>query len=365
MNKSIKKQILNIGFVVVLVAITMISLLNSNKELNFDSLRSFFSECNYWYIAGAFGCFLLFVFFEALSLHIILKKFGYKSRVTSSIAYSTSDIYYSAITPSASGGQPASAYYMIRDGASGGTAGFSLVFNLVGYTAALLILGLGAFVVGFDMFLSFAPFVKVLIIFGFIAQVLLLIFFLLCMCKHRQVMGVSSFCVSVLHKFHIIKNKDKWLGRTGRLVVKYKRCYGDFKKNKITLFWVVLCNVAQRLSQVMISVFVCLAVVDCNVFEVFAMQAFVVMGYNSIPLPGGIGVYEYLYLRIYEFSFSSAFIVVAMMVTRVISYYLSMILCGIYTMVYHVIGGKDKKCDDAEVMKQLEEHVLLSKELEK
>ena len=75
----------------------MISLLNSNKELNFDSLEDFFSKCNYWYIVGAFGFFLLFVLFEALSLHVILKKFGYKPKISSSIAYSTSDIYYSAL----------------------------------------------------------------------------------------------------------------------------------------------------------------------------------------------------------------------------------------------------------------------------
>ena len=292
MKKNVKKQILNISFVVVLVAVTMIALLNSNKELNFQSLGDFFSECNYWYLIGAFIFFLAFVFFEAFSLHIVLKKFGYKSKITSSIAYSASDIYYSAITPSASGGQPASAYYMVRDGISGGTSGFSLIFNLVGYTAALLILGGVAFVIDFNMFLDFVPFVKFLIVFGFVAQIGLLIFFVLCMRKHRQVMAFCGFCVNVLNKLHIIKNKDKWMGRVGRLVVKYKSCYNDFRKNRKTLVWVILCNVAQRLSQIMISVMVCKSVVDFNMLDVFAMQAFVVLGYNSIPLPGGIGANE-------------------------------------------------------------------------
>lgn len=350
MKKSVKKQVLNISFVVVLVAITMIALLNSNKELNYQSLKEFFSQCNYWYIVWAFGFFLAFVLFEALSLHIILKKFGYKPKITSSIAYSTSDIYYSAITPSASGGQPASAYYMVKDGVSGGTSGFSLIFNLVGYTAALLILGVVAFVIDFNMFLDFVPFVKFLIVFGFVAQVGLLIFFVLCMRKHRQVMAFCGFCVNVLNKLHIIKNKDKWMGRVGRIVVKYKGCYNDFKKNRKTLFWVILCNVAQRLSQIMISVMVCKSVVDCNMVDVFAMQAFVVLGYNSLPLPGGIGAYEYLYLKVYGSYFSVSFIVVAMMVTRIISYYLSMILCGIYTMVYHLIGTRVKKTEQEDVL---------------
>ena len=84
--------------------------------------------------------------------------------------------------------------------------------------------------------------------------------------------------------------------------------------------------------------------------DVFAMQSFVVLGYNSIPLPGGIGVYEYLYLKVYGNYFSVSFIVIAMMVTRVISYYLSMILCGIYTMVYHLIGTRVKKTEQEDVL---------------
>ena len=56
---------------------------------------------------------------------------GYKPKLYSSLAYSTADTYYSAITPSASGGQPASAYYMVKDEVSAGASGFSLIFNLV------------------------------------------------------------------------------------------------------------------------------------------------------------------------------------------------------------------------------------------
>lgn len=52
------------------------------------------------------------------------------------------------------------------------------------------------------------------------------------------------------------------------------------------------------------------------------MQAFVLIGYNSVPLPGGVGAFEYLYLHIYGLLFENAFILAAMMVTRTISYYI-------------------------------------------
>ena len=78
------------------------------------------------------------------------------------------------------------------------------------------------------------------------------------------------------------------------------------------------------------------------------MQAFVTLGYNSIPLPGGVGAYEYLFLRIYALSFEQAFVLSAMMVTRAISYYLSLIVSGVYTLTYHIVLMKKTRGGDAE-----------------
>ena len=72
--------------------------------------------------------------------------------------------------------------------------------------------------------------------------------------------------------------------------------------------------------------------------EMFSMQTFAMIGYNSIPLPGGSGAFEFLYINIYALAFSAEFTLIAMMVTRVISYYLSMLVSGIYTVLYHVLA---------------------------
>ena len=68
------------------------------------------------------------------------------------------------------------------------------------------------------------------------------------------------------------------------------------------------------------------------------MQTFATLGYNSIPLPGGSGAFEFLYINIFETAFDEEFTLIAMMVTRVISYYLSMLVNGIYTGIYHVFA---------------------------
>ncbi len=342
MKKNVKKQLANILFVVLLLVLTIYILSKNTGELNFSNIKNFFFSAKIEYLVLAFCCWLLFILFEAISLDVILNKFGYKPRFISSIAYTTADTYYSAITPSATGGQPASAFYMVRDGISGGTTGFSLIFNLIGYTLAILIIGSVAMIFGFDTFLQLSAFVKTLIILGFVSQILLLSFFVLCICKASLVKKFCYGMVNFLSKIRIVRRKDKWLGKIDGVIDKYSSCYEELKKHKKILLPVVVLNVAQRSSQVMISCFVCKAGIDCSFWEVFILQSLVLLGYNSIPLPGGSIAYEYLYLNIFGLFFSESFIVVAVMITRIIAYYLNMLISGIFTICYHLFYKKEK-----------------------
>jgi len=343
MKKSTKKNILNISTVIILIGIMVWLLSKSTDELNFSNIKEYLIECNYGYLFLAFLCWVGFILFEALSLHIILKSFGQKVKFRSAIAYSTADTYYSAITPSATGGQPASAYYMVKDGVSGGIAGFSLIFNLVGYTTAILIIGTLTLLIGYNTFLDLNIFLKILIIGGYAAQMILLGFFLVCMCQYKWVIMIGHGIINILHKFRIIRKKEKWLNRLDGIVEKYRSCYKIFVEHRRKMIPVILCNIAQRSSQILITVFVCKSAVDCNMGEIFLLQSFIVLGYNSLPLPGGIGAFEYLYMKIFKQYMLEATVVITMMVTRGISFYISIFASGAYTIVYHILQLRRNK----------------------
>ena len=273
------------------------------------------------------------------------------------MVYSSADIYYSAITPSASGGQPASAYYMVKDGMDAGATTFTLVFNLIAYTAAILVIGVLAFIFRPRMFPHFEFFVKFLIIAGIVLQTLLLGFFIACMWCHKAVLKVGNGLISLLARMKIVKNTEKWRGKLTDEVEKYRLSFMEIRKHRALFFQALLLNVAQRVSQVLITCFVCTAAdPGASFVDLFAMQAFVLLGYNSIPLPGGVGAFEYLYLNIYTLRFDNTFIVVAMMVTRVISYYLCMALSGVVTLVYHIRLIKRKRQEIPREKSENEEH---------
>ncbi len=347
-SKNVRKQIFNVLFVLVLLGLTVGILFGSNEDLSYRDIKNYFASCNLWYFLGGFLCLLGFILFEAVSLHLIFRRLGYKPKLRSSIAYSTSDLYYSAITPSATGGQPASAVYMVRDGIDGGSSGFGLILNLFAYTGAIVVIGLVAFIAGFSIFKEFTVLVKVIVIIGFVLQILLFGFFFACMKYERMIRKFGMWGISLVTKMKLMKKPEKWRAKWEGAVEKYHSGFVEISKHRWLFVWVLLLNILQRLSQLMITYFVCAAVVDnVSPVEIFCAQAFITLGYNSFPLPGGAGVYELLYVQSYNALgygvYGDHFVEVAVMITRLISYYIMMIVCAAYTLVYHVVGGKKKQ----------------------
>lgn len=351
MNKKVRKHLFNILFVLVLLGLTVFILIKSNKELSWADVRAFFSDCNPAYIVLAVCGMLVFLLAEAWSLKNIAKKFGYKTKFVSAFAYSSADAYYSALTPSATGGQPASAYYMVKDGIDAGSTTFILVFNLLGYTAAIFVLGVAAFVIslftstGGWAFLDFSVLSKVFIIVGVVMQVFLIWLFVACLKHPGAVLKTGGALIALLAKLKFSKKPEILREKLSAMVEKYRYCGEQIKKHRNLFLQTLLLNVLQRGAQVAITAFVFKAAKpQTDMLHVFALQCFVLLGYNSMPLPGGSGVFELLYLNVFSTVafFDKPFLVVAVMVTRVISYYGCLIFSGIFTLVYHVSqnGGK-------------------------
>lgn len=344
LSKSARKQLINIIVLVLLIGITLTVLLTCNKELNFKTITDFIKGSNPWLLATSVLCMLMGVVFEGLSLFLISRHLGHKGKVVSAIAYSTADIYYSAITPSASGGQPAAAYYMHKDGMNVGTASFTLVFNVVAYTAAFLVLAAMAFIINPSLYASFDFWPKFFIIIGIVIQSLLLAFFIACMFCHRIILKVGNGCISLLVRIKIIKREEKWRKKLNDVVETYSRCTHVFRKHRLLFINALLLNVGQRVARVLIACCVCIAADSSSSFwDVFALQAYLTVGYVSIPLPGGTGAFEFLCISMYKTLYSDgAFVLSAMMVIRTVSYYISLIVCGAMTLAYHVYQMRRK-----------------------
>ncbi|MCR4892669.1 MAG: flippase-like domain-containing protein [Lachnospiraceae bacterium] len=269
-----------------------------------------------------------FIVFEAAALRTIIRSVGYPKGLRSNIVYSAADIYFSAITPSATGGQPVSAFFMMADGIPGAVVTASLILNLVAYTMAIVFVGVVALLFRFDIFLEFSLVSKGLIIAGFAVLAVMLAGFLFLLRNGSFLKRIIMWFIRLGERLKIVKKKPEREQKIDRIVSDYKACTSLFGDKKYLIWKVFFWDLMQRASQILVSVFVYLAMGGSleNGLKVWFIQSFSAIGSNCVPIPGAIGVADHLMLEGYEMVLPHGAALNMELLSRGISFYGSVLL---------------------------------------
>lgn len=345
-----KNQIISLAIVGVLIFLTFYTLRKITGNLGFSYLWSVICRLEGKYVVLALVFMAVFVIIEGQCLAILAKALGHRATFSSATVYAASDIYFSAITPSATGGQPASAYYMARDGIPVSQTTTILVVNILLYTLSLVIMGLWALAVKFRFFLHAGAILQVLFAVGMVLQLLLIALCLLCMFSQDMIRKLGHWGVGVLHRFHVIRSKEDKLEKMNASIGNYQAGVKFIKKQPLVMVSVLAGNILMRVSFFSIGWFVYKAFGLCQMGygEFVALQALLAIAVNSLPIPGAIGASEGSFLLIFQGAYPAAVLVPAMLLTRGINYYLCFVLCGIYMLIYHVCIGKRTEGEENE-----------------
>ena len=329
-----KNRILWTIVFIVIAALSIWAVISQTGNFSFKSFAEFVKNSNPYWLAGAVISMLGFIFFEAFALIYICRAFGYKTGLKSGFVYSAADIYVSAITPSATGGQPASAYFMMKDGMPGTFVTAALICNLVMYTSAMVVLGLIAVLLSLKTFFGFGIISKLLIALGIVAQIGLLVFFIMVLLKKGLLEKLCASVLKFLGKLHIIRKVDKKLAKLQKKMDAYSEHTSLLRGQGKLLFMVFIFNLLQRFCQILVTPLTYLASGGelSKAVDVFITQVYVVLGSNCVPIPGGMGVTDYLMLDGFEklgianYEFLELF-------SRFLSFYMCIIICGITILV--------------------------------
>ena len=248
------------------------------------------------YLTAAIICGGLFIVMEGEALRCLLESIGYRTGFHRGILYSAADIYFSAISPSATGGQPASALFMIRDGIPTGAVTMTLIVNLILYTVSIVILGIAAVASNFRLIFHFRPLSMILIAVGFLVLTGLTIVFFLLLGSGKRVFGAMARFYRFLYDHKLIRQLDSRLERLDKAREEFDDCVRLMREQPRAIGRAFFCNFIQRSARVAVPVFVQLALGGGKRLgaKIFASQCFVTIGYNCVPVPGGMGVADYL-----------------------------------------------------------------------
>lgn len=345
-----RNQLLSLAIVAVLILLTFYTLHKNTTNMNVFYLRSVIAHLDIKYLIWALLFMAIFVIVEGQCVAMLARALGYRSGLLAASAYAAADIYFSAITPSATGGQPASAYYMVRDGIGVSHSTLVLVVNILLYTISLIIMGLWALAVKFRFFLKAGALVQSLFALGLVLQLALVGLCLLCMFSQSIIRKIAGTGIGLLHRMRLIRSKEEKMEQMNQVIENYQSGVEFIRKKPAVMAGVLVGNLLQRVAFFSIGWFVykSFGMVQMGYGEFVAVQAFLAMAVNSLPVPGAIGVSEGSFMVLFQSVYPAAVLAPAMLLTRGINFYLCFILCGLYTLFYHVWKRKATKIDKGE-----------------
>ncbi len=326
-----------------IAAISIVAVVSQARHLSFDGFLDFLAHANPIYLILSVLCMVSYIAFEALGLCRILNAFGYRVRFRTGCLYAASDIYFSAITPSASGGQPASAFFMVGDGISGAVSTVALLLNLIMYTISIMIVGVFAILENPIRFMQFGMLSKVLIVFGYIVLGTLTASFLLLFHKAGAMHSLCDGVLTFLEKLHLIRKVDKKRAKLKKVMDDYTACAAMVSGQRRMLIEVFFFNFFQRVVQICVPAIVFLATGGTlkGAADVWSIQSFVTIGSSCLPIPGAMGVSDYLLLDGLGGIVSPEFAIRLELVSRSISFY-SCVLISAAMVLFGYIRRKNR-----------------------
>ena len=348
-GKNIKGKLIWM-VVFVIIAVLTISTIMAQDEFSFAEFGKFIIGLDPVYLLCAVACMIAYIFAEGFAILSIIKAFGYKRRIRDGFIYSSGDIYFSAITPSATGGQPASAYFMMKDGVPGVVVTVTLVLNLILYTFAILLIGTVSFLINPRLVLGLMPVSQVLVIVGSFMLCMVAVLFILVLFKGNLLLRIGNAILDFLYKIKIVRKLDSKKKKLFDAVESYKGHVAQLSGKRRAIVKAFFFNVMQRGLIIAVTVFAFLASGGeaSAASDVWVLQCLVILGTNTMPVPGAMGLSDLILIDAFgAIGLDGSAAMNLNLLSRTVSFYSCVILCAvslvIRLLVYKISKNKNVK----------------------
>ena len=254
------------------------------------------------------------------------------------VKYSFVGFFFSCITPSATGGQPMQLYYMNRDKVDISVGTVILMIVTILYKFVLVFLG--ALIFLFRHFLVAEYIGKAAFFFylGMALNVFCVAFMLILVFEPTLASKIVLWLFQKLEKFHILKKKEERLEKLQNSMIEYHKAAAIIQGHRIFIFRMFVVTLIQRLIHFSITylVYRAMGLSALGFIDVVALQSVISISVDMLPLPGGMGISEGLFLNIFKKIFVDGLLYPAMLLSRGISYYALVLISAVMTGVAHV-----------------------------
>jgi uncharacterized protein (TIRG00374 family) len=302
-------------------------------------------QANGWYWLGGLGCVLLFILLESVILHYIMASLSQGFRLTHCFLYSFVGFFFSCITPSASGGQPAQVYFMRKDGIPPAVSIPVLMVVTITYKMVLVVYALIVLLLRPPAILEALEPVLWWCYLGIALNLLFVgAYVALILCPD----GVDRLLRRLLRALPLPEHqKLHWFEKLTSSMEEF-RTVSRYVKGHVRMLLAVFGITFLQRSLLFFVTYIVLCsfgIATKNPGTVVVLQAMIALGTDLLPLPGGMGANETMFSQLFQNICGNAFLVPVLLVSRGISYYGQLFVSAMFTAAATFILGKREKND--------------------
>lgn len=324
------KSIGNFLFLITVFAATIWSVLRGE---DLGKVLDYVKQANDWYLLPGLLCVILFILGDALVIHYLLGSLGAHVSFFHCSLYSFVGFFYSCITPSASGGQPMQVIVMRRDGIPVAMSSVVLAIITIIYKLVLVLIGGVVLLFRPASVMTYLEPVRGLILLGMGLNVVFITALLLLVFDPKAVYRITNWFFAIWGRLRPLKHPEKLRARLDRIVGQYQGASEYYRTHHGVMVKVLLITFCQRILLFLVTwlAYRSFGLSGHSLPVVVTLQAMISVAADMLPLPGGMGVSENMFLDIFLPIFGEALVLPGMMLSRGISYYTQLLISGVMT----------------------------------
>ncbi len=330
MKNRIRKNI-GLLYIVVLTAVLLVILARSDE---LPGMIKTLGQLRVEWVWAAAGCIVLYLLARAATLQYYLRSRQCGQPFWDTLIISCIGQFYSAITPSASGGQPLQVLAMHQRGIPISIATAAVSIKFIGFQTAFMLLGGVLWGTHMHMVADQLGPVRWLVALGYLINALLIALVVLTMVNRSAVDRVVAWLIRLGQRLHLIRDREKAQAKADDMLTDYRTSLLTLTNrpmDAVVMFALSLAQVALYM------------VVVCCLYQAFKLQGvdwqslltlqlllFITAAF--VPLPGAAGAQEGGFYLFFRGVVPEGDIMAMMVCWRFFTYYLLLIL-GLFGVI--------------------------------
>lgn len=298
------------------------------------ALKAAIRRCKLYWLILAVACVFFFIWGESIIIWYMMDTYGIRLKKRICFLFSSVGFFFSCVTPSASGGQPMQVYYMKKEKIPIPVAAVILMVVTITYKFVLVVIGLAIILFARGFLENYLSGIRFVFYLGLWLNVFCVSFMLLLVFHPFLTKKILLAGMNLLEKLHILKKKSERLEKLNHSMELYGDTAVFLKNHPILIVKVLLITFVQRIALFAVTYFVyrAFSLSGKSWLLITSLQAVISVSVDMLPLPGGMGISESLFLTIFLPVFGDL-LLPGMVLSRGLGYYSELLISALFTLV--------------------------------